>query len=240
MAIVPNYFSIFWENKENRKRGLAWKTRVFQDTSCPCHRLPMETWASVSLLWAQLLICQVKRTNTLWFYLMTLSANIYWILWEWFIITYVNCSILSRLSNQQQQNLLFALKLSWILEKEWQPTPVFLPGKSHGQRSLAGYSPWGHKELEQLSKFHQHCGERKWGNTAEESSDWVLSTKANPWSIWELSKPRNPGWFGPPLVTPSWGTPFPWAVWLLVSSNSGNSNWSIRLCEKDLRVYYLV
>ena len=26
------------------------------------------------------------------------------------------------------------------------PTPVFLPGKSHGQRSLAGYSPWGHKE----------------------------------------------------------------------------------------------
>ena len=32
------------------------------------------------------------------------------------------------------------------LEKEWQPTPVFLPGESHGQRSLAGYSPWGCKE----------------------------------------------------------------------------------------------
>ena len=32
------------------------------------------------------------------------------------------------------------------LKKEWQPTPVFLPGKSHGQRSLAGYSPWGRKE----------------------------------------------------------------------------------------------
>ena len=31
-------------------------------------------------------------------------------------------------------------------EREWQPTPVFLPGESHGQRSLAGYSPWGHKE----------------------------------------------------------------------------------------------
>ena len=27
------------------------------------------------------------------------------------------------------------------------PPPVFLPGESHGQRSLAGYSPWGHKEL---------------------------------------------------------------------------------------------
>ena len=29
--------------------------------------------------------------------------------------------------------------------REWQPTPVFLPGKFHGQRSLVGYSPRGHK-----------------------------------------------------------------------------------------------
>ena len=29
--------------------------------------------------------------------------------------------------------------------REWQPTPVFLPGESHGQRSLVGYSLWGHK-----------------------------------------------------------------------------------------------
>ena len=29
---------------------------------------------------------------------------------------------------------------------KWQPTPVFLPENSHGQRSLAGYSPWGCKE----------------------------------------------------------------------------------------------
>ena len=31
--------------------------------------------------------------------------------------------------------------------REWQPTPVFLPGKSYGQRSLAGYSPWDHKRV---------------------------------------------------------------------------------------------
>ena len=30
--------------------------------------------------------------------------------------------------------------------KKWQPAPVFLPGESLGQKSLAGYSPWGHKE----------------------------------------------------------------------------------------------
>ena len=29
--------------------------------------------------------------------------------------------------------------------RKWQPTPVFLPGKSHGQRSLVGSSPWGRK-----------------------------------------------------------------------------------------------
>ena len=32
------------------------------------------------------------------------------------------------------------------LRRAWQPTPVFLPGESHGQRSLAGHSPWGHRE----------------------------------------------------------------------------------------------
>ena len=34
------------------------------------------------------------------------------------------------------------------LEKKWQPTPVLSPGKSHGQRSLVGYSPWGRRELD--------------------------------------------------------------------------------------------
>ena len=34
------------------------------------------------------------------------------------------------------------------LEKELQPTPVFLPGGFHGQRNLAGYRPWGCKELD--------------------------------------------------------------------------------------------
>ena len=35
-------------------------------------------------------------------------------------------------------------KIPW--RREWQPTPVFLPGKFNGQRSLAGYSPWRHKD----------------------------------------------------------------------------------------------
>ena len=37
-------------------------------------------------------------------------------------------------------------KIPW--RREWQPTPVFLPEESHGQRSLLGYSPWSLKELD--------------------------------------------------------------------------------------------
>ena len=38
----------------------------------------------------------------------------------------------------------------------WQPSPVFLPGEFHGQRSLVGCSPWGHKELDTLSNSLSH------------------------------------------------------------------------------------
>ena len=37
-------------------------------------------------------------------------------------------------------------KIPW--RRKWQPTPVFLPGESHEQSSLVGYSPWGLKELD--------------------------------------------------------------------------------------------
>ena len=39
---------------------------------------------------------------------------------------------------------LWVWKIPW--RKAWQPTPVFLPGEAHGQRSLAGYSPYDRKE----------------------------------------------------------------------------------------------
>ena len=37
--------------------------------------------------------------------------------------------------------------------REWLPTPVFLPGEIHRQRSLVGYSPWGHKELDTTERL---------------------------------------------------------------------------------------
>ena len=45
-------------------------------------------------------------------------------------------------------DLVWSLGWEDPLEKEWLPTPVSLPRESHGQRSLAGYSPWGRKVLD--------------------------------------------------------------------------------------------
>ena len=41
-------------------------------------------------------------------------------------------------------------------ERNGKPTPVVLSGKSHGQRSPAGYSPWGHKELNTTEQLGTH------------------------------------------------------------------------------------
>ena len=46
---------------------------------------------------------------------------------------------------------------------KWQPTPAFLPGKSHGERSLAGYSLWGHKESDTTERLaHRHTNLLPW------------------------------------------------------------------------------
>ena len=45
---------------------------------------------------------------------------------------------------QQRKAILFAYGSSQVRRRQWHPTPVLLPGKSHGWRSLVGCSPWGH------------------------------------------------------------------------------------------------
>ena len=43
-----------------------------------------------------------------------------------------------------------------IWRRKWQPTPVFLLGKSHRLRRLVGYSPWGRKESDTTERLHFH------------------------------------------------------------------------------------
>ena len=63
----------------------------------------------------------------------------------------------------------------------WQPTSVFLPGKFHGQRSLVGSSPWGHKEL----------------NTTERNQIQIsLSEESNSQSRMEVGRDGGGGGWG--------------------------------------------
>jgi len=65
-------------------------------------------------------------------------------------------------------------KIPW--RRKWQPTPVFLPGKSHEQRSLVGYIPWGRREsntteqLHFLSFFHIYWVHTLWSISSVQSS----------------------------------------------------------------------
>ena len=55
-------------------------------------------------------------------------------------------------------------RLNWTerqRRRQWQPTPVLLPGGSYGRRSLVGCSPWGHWELDMTQWLHFHALEKK-------------------------------------------------------------------------------
>ena len=61
-------------------------------------------------------------------------------------------------------------KIPW--RRKWQPTPVFLPGNSHGQRSLAGYSPRGHEDSSMTSDWaHVHMRDQRCSLWARRGGD---------------------------------------------------------------------
>ena len=61
------------------------------------------------------------------------------------LITFIEC-FTTMLEMQETLFSSWVGKIPW--RRKWQPIPVFLLGKSHGQRSLVGYSPWGCNELD--------------------------------------------------------------------------------------------
>ena len=52
--------------------------------------------------------------------------------------------------------MLLILAIDGWRRRQWHPTPVLLPGKSHGRRSLVGCSPWGREELDTTERLHIH------------------------------------------------------------------------------------
>jgi len=82
------------------------------------------------------------------------------------------------------------MKTSWRLSlealtsiywrRQWHPTPVLLPGKSHGRRSLVGCSPWGHWESDMTERLHFHF-----------SLSCIGEGNGNPLQYSCLENPRN-------------------------------------------------
>ena len=67
-------------------------------------------------------------------------------------------------------------KIPW--SRKGQPTPVFLPGRSHGQNSLEGYGPWGHKESDTTEVTEYTCG-----YTTYQLS---INGRLNPFCFWAI------------------------------------------------------
>ena len=57
--------------------------------------------------------------------------------------------------------------------RKWQPTPVLLPGKSHGLRSFVGYSPWGRKESDMTERLHHSTTSSHFRNSS--NSNFIVS-----------------------------------------------------------------
>ena len=77
-------------------------------------------------------------------------------------------------------NICISILYWW--RRQWHPTPALLPGKSHGQKSLVGYSPWGRKELDTTEQLPFHC-----------SLSCIGEGNGNPLQFSCLENPRDGG-----------------------------------------------
>ena len=76
----------------------------------------------------------------------------------------------------------FVSHLYVFWRRQWHPNPVLLPGKSHGQRSLVGWSPWGRWELDMTKRLHFHF-----------SLSCIGEGNGNPFQCSCLENPRDRG-----------------------------------------------
>ena len=95
----------------------------------------------------------------------------------------------------KSRDITFPTKVRLVkVEKAMAPTPVLLPGKSHGRRSLVGCSPWGREESDTIAQLHFHFSlflhwRRKWQPTPVflpgESQGWRSLVGCPLWGLTE-------------------------------------------------------
>ena len=107
-------------------------------------------------------------------------------------------------------------KIPW--SRKWQPTPVFLPGKFHGQRSLVGYSPWGQTRLSTALHFTP-------GST-EDISERILEIWFRKWVLDLQELLWFPGWGWEETTDPVYGRKVS-----VIFRNAGGSSKGKMICS---------
>ena len=108
-------------------------------------------------------------------------------------INYLTSVIENQIHSLSLKFFLLYVIINIIQRRQWHPTPVLLPGKSHGRRSLVGCSPWGRKESDTTERHHFHfslscIGE---GNgTPLQYSSWKIPWMEEPGGLPSMGSPR--------------------------------------------------
>ena len=119
----------------------------------------------------------------------------------------------------------FAGSITWFLSikcsvnrrRRWHPTPVLLPGKSHGRRSLVGCSPWGREELDTTERLHFHF-----------SLSCIGEENGNPLQCSCLENPRDgEAWWAAVSGVAQSQTRMKWLSSSSSSSSVNMTNWCI-------------
>ena len=105
---------------------------------------PTRDWTPISCIARQILNCWTTREVPLYLFKLV------------FLFSSSKYLEVKLLDHMVASLLLFWGSLYCFPEKQWQPTPVLLPEKSHGQRSLVGCSPWDCKESDRTERLHFH------------------------------------------------------------------------------------
>ena len=93
-----------------------------------------------------------------------------------------------RVGHNWVTSLLLFTFMHW--RRKWQPTPVFLPGESHGQRSLAGYSAWNCRVWHYWVTEHTRARART--HTHTQSVCWILTLQCDGFGKWLGHEGRTP------------------------------------------------
>ena len=145
---------------------------------------------------------------------------------SWFLAyIYIHFLDTNPLSVMLVANIFFLVSSLSFRRRWWHPTPVLLPGKSHGRRSLVGCSPWGHEELDTTERLPFHF-----------SLSCIGEGNGNPLQCFCLENPRDGGaWWAAVYGVAQSQTRLTW-----LSSSSSSLSFTFFIVVFDRHIHFVV